>query len=307
MKKIIIQAAFGTGILAALAVLSAFWVKQPDLTLTESIARKFESDEERKERLHQEALVREEQRRQEFLKQASCKPEKPLSKGEIYALAMQDYWKIQMNELWGAEEKIDWWKELGIFLDEIPSDINEKICQLERDEDGKPIRFGNKACYPWKLTEYDTFEKLQEWKDNGGKAENLEDLFGNEWRGEYYDPEKGFLQQPDFYNKESDFAVVQRDYGGTVWYPRDCCGLLSYDETVQNGLDSQVVYSGLANLSGKKNEIFKKMYFLTIRFKYIDYNVKSDSGLEYVVSYGKNENYIFRVFPVSSCGKVINL
>ncbi|ROV57049.1 hypothetical protein [Neisseria chenwenguii] len=233
MKKIIIWLIFGAGILSAWAVLFAFMVKQPDLTLMESIARKFESHEERKERLHQEALVREEMLKQEFLKQASCKPEKPLSKGEIYALAMQDYWKIQMNELWGAEEEISQLKEEGQFSDEVPSDINEKICQLERDEDGKPIRFGNKACYPWKLTEYDTFEKLQEWKDNGGKAENLEDLFGNEWKGEYYDPEKGFLQQPDFYNKESDFAVVQRSMNETRWYPRDCCGLLSYDEVIQ--------------------------------------------------------------------------
>lgn len=305
MKKIILWSVFGAGILSAWAVLFAFMVKQPDLTLMESIARKFESHEEREERLHQEALVREEMLKQEFLKQASCTPDKPLSKGEIYALAMQDYWKTQMNELWDAEKKISQLKEEGQFSDEIPSDINEQICQLERDKDGNPLRFGNKACYPWKLTEYDTFEKLQEWKDNGGTAENLEDLFGNEWKGEYYDPAKGFLQQPDFYNKESDFAVVQRSMNETRWYPRDCCGLLSYDEVIQKKLGMRVVYWGWDNFSEREKKTFKKLYFLSIKFKNIDYNARFSNGQEFIVSHGKGRNYIFGIFPISPCGKII--
>lgn len=285
------------------AVLFAFMVKQPDLTLMESIARKFESHEERQERLHQEALVREEQRRQEFLKQASCTPEKPLSKGEIYALAMQDYWKIQMNELWGAEEEISQLKEEGQFSDEIPSDINEQICQLERDKDGKPLRFGNKACYPWKLTEYDTFEKLQEWKDSGGKAENLEDLFGNEWRGEYYDPAKGFLQQPDFYNKESDFAVVQRDFNGTVWYPKDCCQLFNYNEMTGRGMDG-IGYGNIWPQTVENELYFKKIYFLSIHSISIDNDVRTKRGIEFL-PYPQDYMFPIIIFPVSPCGKII--
>lgn len=69
---------------------------------------------------------------------------------------MQNYWRREMERLWALD------KALG--EDEFPpvtTDITDNTCGLVRDKRGNPLTISRDTCYPWKITEYDTLEKLR--------------------------------------------------------------------------------------------------------------------------------------------------
>ena len=87
----------------------------------------------------------------------SCTPPTPLSQGELFALAMQDYWKKMLLGLWEED------KESNKFYsqDGFEIHITDSDCGLIRDRKGNPLKIDRKTCYPWKMGKYDTLEKLQ--------------------------------------------------------------------------------------------------------------------------------------------------
>lgn len=282
-------------------------VKEPDLTFYESVKRKLETPEEKEARRVAENAARDEAAKRSFLEQASCRPKQPLSQGELYALAMQDYWRIRTDRLRTADSRIIKAKKEQEIIDEIPDNINRKICGLKWDKEAKNWRFEKRICYPWKLEEFDTYEKIVTWYEEGNRAENLEELLHEKWHGEIYDPKKGFLHQPDFYHQESSFAVIQRDDNGTRWYPKDCCRLIDDKEAKLKKSEQVVVHDWIIKQFPETRKVLPNLNYLAIKSKLIDYNVRFEKGIEFTPRRNDVEKYFTYIYMVNSCGKIINL
>lgn len=85
----------------------------------------------------------------------SCRPEHRLSQGELYALAMQDYWLHHMDSNWWGDEKYAYrHPEEGKYKPE------DKLC---RDSSWNRKLFQNSDnCYPRIIKEYNTLERLHQ-------------------------------------------------------------------------------------------------------------------------------------------------
>ena len=112
MKKIYII--FRT-IFLLLFVAFIYYIARPEIKPKEmlsSVRSLFETKEETDLREIREAM--------------ECTPDKPLSRGERYALAMKEYWQRQVNSHWGADE----WLEQEVWGDAAPRGfvtINERM------------------------------------------------------------------------------------------------------------------------------------------------------------------------------------
>jgi len=229
-----------------------------------------------------------------------CKPDKPLSRGERYALAMKEYWRRQVNSHWGADE----WLEQEVWGDAAPRGfvtINERMCGLEYDWTGHPEFMKTDSCYPFRLDGYPTLEALlkkqPEFVSERGNSD-FAYMVRKNLGGKKYDPAReGFLQQPDYYNRPSGFGVLKTDDWYVKFYAEDCCTLLTYQQFVPYIKQRSPIW-GDRIINDIPIEIRENADYLAIKYTFVKSNIgkKSSDSLN---SYGYR-------YIVNPCGELVS-
>ena len=229
-----------------------------------------------------------------------CKPDKPLSRGERYALAMKEYWRRQVNSHWGADE----WLEQEVWGDAAPRGfvtINERMCGLEYDWTGHPEFMKTDSCYPFRLDGYPTLEALlkkqPEFVSERGNSD-FAYMVRKNLGGIKYDPNgEGFLQQPDYYNRPSGFGVLKTDDWYVKFYAEDCCTLLTYQQFVPYIKQRSPIW-GDRIINDIPIEIRENADYLAIKYTFVKSNIgkKSSDSLN---SYGYR-------YIVNPCGELVS-
>ena len=268
-----------------------YYVIQPEIKPKEilsSVRSLFETKEETRSREIREAM--------------ECKPDKPLSRGERYALAMKEYWQQRVNAHWWGDE----WLENNMD-DPPPKGIytivaNKNMCGLERDWLGHPKFMRTDSCYPFRLDGYPTLEALlKKQPEFVSEHENSDfakfaDMVRKNFGGKKYDPAgEGFLQQPEHYHRPSGFGVLKTDDWFVKFYAEDCCTLNSYQEFVAY-LKQKYPMKWQSWVKTIPIEVRENSDYLTIDYVFAKSKVddNSDEG-------GYNEMYL-----VNPCGELVN-
>lgn len=278
------------------------------------------------------ARQKEEQLRQETAAFYACRPEKPLSREELLARAMQNYWRREMERLWALD------KALG--EDEIPpvtTHITDNTCGLVRDKRGNPLTISRDTCYPWKIREYNSEEELrakiravpylleERWKKVKWKEERdsntgllvgrLEDgLSTYEYivqeilHGQVMHPERELPYLPgELKNDRASFSVIHHEGARTSWYGPDCCKLVTYDEIKEKEV---LFLKGRAHYLPPDIRI-EDVTFLQVTSGLIDHTWHNGrEGVFYLSRgeiYGIDEDsfdYTTLFFEVSPCGAI---
>ena len=229
-----------------------------------------------------------------------CKPDKPLSRGERYALAMKEYWRRQVNSHWGADE----WLEQEVWGDAAPRGfvtINERMCGLEYDWTGHPEFMKTDSCYPFRLDGYPTLEALLKKQPEFVYERGNSDfayMVRKNLGGKKYDPAReGFLQQPDYYNRPSGFGVLKTDDWYVKFYAEDCCTLLTYQQFVPYIKQRSPIW-GDRIINDIPIEIRENADYLAIKYTFVKSNIgkKSSDSLN---SYGYR-------YIVNPCGELVS-
>lgn len=200
----------------------------------------------------------------------SCISEKPLSKGELYAKGMQDYFKLRTHKILESHEYMN--EEYNVIVGEY-NRFYSQSCGILEDDDNVS-HFTSKACFPYKTTKYDTFDKLKQWHKHGIEVEDYQQLISQYWQGTVIDPYHESVYKPEWYNRSADFAIVQY-IGGTIkYYPKDCCQLVDFNEV--NQVRELETYTYRVN-----EQLYKPFYFLRIKAIDID-EVRDPKKLNYL-------------------------
>ena len=263
-----------------------YYVIQPEITpkkILSSIRSLFETKKETRSREIREAM--------------ECKPDKPLSRGERYALAMKEYWQRQVKWHWRADK----WLENN--MDDPPPKgiytivINKNMCGLERDWLGHPKFMRTDSCYPFRLDGYPTLEALLEKQPEFvSEHSNIEfaDVVRKNLDGKKYDPAgEGFLQQPEHYHRPSGFGVLKTDDWHVKFYAEDCCTLLTYQQFVPY-IKQRSPMRGDEIINDIPIEIRERADYLVIKYTFV--NEESLSRLD----------YYRRSYIVNPCGELVD-
>ena len=266
-----------------------YYVIQPEITprkILSSIRSLFETKKETRSREIREAM--------------ECKPDKPLSRGERYALAMKEYWQRQVNRHWGEDE----WIEKEVWGDAAPRGfitINERMCGLEEGSFNHPRFMRTDSCYPFRLDGYPTLEALlKKQPEFVSEHSNIEfaDVVRKNLDGKKYDPAgEGFLQQPEHYHRPSGFGVLKTDNWSVKFYAEDCCVLLPYQEFISDFKQTAPTYwkSWINNIP---IEIRESAEYLNIEDTSIKSKIDDDAR-----EGGESGS---KTYLVSPCGKLVN-
>ena len=212
--------------------------------------------------------TKEETRNREIREAMECKPDKPLSRGERYALAMKEYWRRQMNRHWREDE----WMEQNLPT-AVPVrgyiTINERMCGLEYDWTGHPEFMKTDSCYPFRLDSYPTLEALlkkqPEFVSKRGNSE-FADVVRKNLGGKKYDPAgEGFLQKPEHFHHPSRFGVLKTESWDVWFYAEDCCTLDSYQEFVAYLKQTNPLY-WQSRIKRIPIEVREKAEYLTVKY-----------------------------------------
>ena len=286
MKKIYI---IFRNVFLLLFVAFIYYIARPEIKPREilsSVRSLFETKEETRNRRIREAM--------------ECTPDKPLSRGERYALAMKEYWRRQVNSHWGADE----WLEQEVWGDAAPRGfvtINERMCGLEYDWNNHPEFMKTDSCYPFRLDGYPTLEALlkkqPEFVSERGNSD-FAYMVRKNLGGKKYDPAgEGFLQQPDYYNRPSGFGVLKTDDWYVKFYAEDCCTLLTYQQFVPYIKQRSPIW-GDRIINDIPIEIRENADYLAIKYTFVKSNIgkKSSDSLN---SYGYR-------YIVNPCGELVS-
>ena len=181
-------------------------------------------------------------KKERYLKELSCVPEKTLDKGIIYAEAMKQYWDWKIRTIWYRYEEYSKGEHpMGKYDAMLSAEKIKKECGLEKNIFGQR-KFTKNTCLP-----------LVTQKNKPLRI---------------YNPKKdGYLYPPENYNKDVDFTVDMRGY----LFKEDCCKLLTYEEMKneinnfqKKNLNIRLVDFDLTN----NEEILRKVYFLRINHSY---------------------------------------
>lgn len=225
---------------------------------------------------------------QKIEEMTSCQPEIPLSKGEIYAKAMQEYWRRQMNWVLNYDEY------LGTDDAGFKITANSELCKIE---DG---HFKSTYCYPWRIDLPITLEYLQKKYPTYIKEGYLYGV-KNLLQGKIYDPKKeDYLYQPEYYNQDAPFSIIQNYELNKHWYAPDCCRLVDYEDYEKiDDLNNKNIIKGLVLRKWDSNfpkDKLQKINFLRLKVHYLN-----TSGFPEFNTDGFSIYYI----PVNHCGNII--
>lgn len=304
-KKVLIIAFLAVIVIALLCLWRIVVVRERyHQSWQESVHYFYELGPMRQARKDKELLVR-------YNEQLACRPEKPLSEGELFARAMQDYWRHEMASVWRSNAYLD-----AQFGKELPSGASESpwalgpFCRYIRDPD-KPLAINDDNCYPRILRQDNTLEKFYQ------RAEELQNdklMFDDLLqRNEIYRPENvTYLYTPNLYNREANFAVYSTAL--TRWYPKDCCTIVSYEQMMKldqqakigGGIDGLPYYSPNWRSDLILEKRINNKYFLITKYLNISpvkktlYRYFHDSDM-----YRDIYHYEYRYRPITPCGKIL--
>ena len=290
MKKIYI---IFRNIFLLLFVAFIYYIARPEIKPREilsSVRSLFETKEETDLREIREAM--------------ECKPDKPLSRGERYALAMKEYWRRWVKWHWSADEwlenNMDDLPPKGLFFEGIV--FNKNMCGLERDWLGHPKFMRTDSCYPFRLDGYPTLEALlKKQPEFVSEHENSDfakfaDMVRKNFGGKKYDPAgEGFLQQPEYYHRPSGFGVLKTEDSFVRYYSENCCMLHSYQEFAAY-LKQKYPMKWQSWAKTIPIEVRENSDYLTIDYVYAKSKIDSNSD-----DGGYNEMYL-----VNPCGELVN-
>ena len=277
---------------------------------------------------------KEEQLRQETAAFYACRPEKPLSREELLARAMQNYWRREMERLWALD------KALG--EDEIPpvtTHITDNTCGLVRDKRGNPLTISRDTCYPWKIREYNSEEKLRariqavpyllkerekkvKWKAERDSSTGLlvywledglstyEYIVQEILHGQVMHPERELPYLPgELKNDRASFSVMHHEGAWISWYGPDCCKLVTYDEIKRKKVLTLEEEDRLHYLPPDIR--IEDVPFLQVTYSSVDHTWPNGREGVFYLSRGEidaiDENffdYITLFFEVSPCGAI---
>ena len=266
-----------------------YYIARPEIKPREilsSVRSLFETKEETRNRRIREAM--------------ECKPDKPLSRGERYALAMKEYWRRQVNSHWGRDQWLERNNGGDVWRGYIT--INERMCGLKYDWFDHPEFMKTDSCYPFRLDGYPTLEALEsllkkqpDFVPEEANAEFAEVARKN-LGGKKYDPAgEGFLQQPEHYHRPSGFGVLKTSNWFVKFYAEDCCTLNSYQEFVAY-LRQKYPMKWQSWVKTIPIEVRENSDYLTIDYVYAKSKIDSNSDEE-----GYNEMYL-----VNPCGELVD-
>ena len=265
--------------------------------------------------------------RQAIAAASVCK-QVPKSDGERFALTMREYWQREIQSLWQQDARLNQYY-LGA---QGRIDVTDKDCGLIRDGAGNPQRIGRDTCYPWKLEEYNTLDKLTErlklvpefgatrgfaqpTSHEGGWIydEIVRGLLG----GEVNHPETEALYLPEHAGGKTGFAVLHKRGNAVRWYGPDCCRLVSIAEGEEQWRDlrkddaKQAVQISLVGTISLPPGIAKEdLRYLRVSYRDVDFNLTSGQGGVNALGKGEIDDfnlYVFKYFLVSPCGVIICL
>ena len=285
MKKIYI---IFRNIFLLLFVAFIYYIARPEIKPKEilsSVRSLFETKEETDLREIREAM--------------ECTPDKPLSRGERYALAMKEYWRRWVKWHWREDE----WLEQNLPT-AVPVrgyiTINERMCGLEYDWTGHPEFMKTDSCYPFRLDGYPTLEALlkkqSEFVSKRGNSD-FAYMVRKNLGGIKYDPNgEGFLQQPDYYNRPSGFGVLKTDDWFVKFYAEDCCTMRSYQEFVAY-IKQKYPMDWQSWISDIPIEVRENAQYLTIKYTYAPSKIDDDTR-----EGGESRS---RTYLVNPCGELV--
>ena len=266
-----------------------YYIARPEIKPREilsSVRSLFETKEETDLREIREAM--------------ECTPDKPLSRGERYALAMKEYWRRWVKWHWREDE----WLEQNLPT-AVPVrgyiTINERMCGLKYDWFDHPEFMKTDSCYPFRLDGYPTLEALlkkqPEFVSERGNSD-FAYMVRKNLGGIKYDPVgEGFLQQPDYYNRPSGFGVLKTDSWSVHFYAEDCCTMRSYQEFVAY-LKQKYPMNWQSWRSNIPIGIKENAEYLTIKYTYAPSKIDDDTR-----EGGESETKTFLVNP---CGELVS-
>ena len=265
-----------------------YYIARPEIKPREilsSVRSLFETKEETRNRRIREAM--------------ECTPDKPLSRGERYALAMKEYWRRQVNSHWGRDQWLERNNGGDVWRGYIT--INERMCGLKYDWFDHPEFMKTDSCYPFRLDGYPTLEALlkkqPEFVSERGNSD-FAYMVRKNLGGKKYDPAgEGFLQQPDYYNRPSGFGVLKTDDWYVKFYAEDCCTLLTYQQFVPYIKQRSPIW-GDRIINDIPIEIRENADYLAIKYTFVKSNIgkKSSDSLN---SYGYR-------YIVNPCGELVS-
>lgn len=247
------------------------------------------------------ACQTEEEKRQAHLEELlSCKPETPLSKGELYERAMQDYWKYRMEWVWEAdkyliEKQEEEYSGLGWLAPSVDKKIATKKCGLTWTWLGKPDKITKDTCYPRKITQYHTVEdSIYSYKH---PEKTIEEFLKNRGAKSYRLERDPPLYRAEFYNKDTDFTVVHAMPASYDFYPKDCCTLMTIQGIKAFRDEYREQWKEGIWVHGWRKDMIKKHIDNSYLFLVVKYFYGSTEKRGYSIDY--------YYYPISHCGKLI--
>lgn len=232
----------------------------------------------------------EEETKARYDKLLACKPNKPLSKGELYEKAMIQYWENNTNSAFNADA-VAYESEM-----EKPKEYRNKLigneyqikCNLTYHEDGTPDKVINDICYPYQVYQFKNLRDFYFGNYKESKNKNLADFIVNNKAQVYRWDKQPPIYKAENYNKDVDFMVRQNLYSLSI-YPTDCCKLLSYNELLQK--DTNHIYAHRWYKEILPLESLYNHNFLVIK---TSYGILNPPYQEY-----------YSVYPITQCGEII--
>ncbi|MBR6027226.1 MAG: hypothetical protein IK065_06505 [Neisseriaceae bacterium] len=258
--------------------------------------------------------------RQKYIEILSCVPEKPIDEKVLFAEAMKQYWQYRMNKLLEQDKMI---KDDWTYQHVEPFSIVEFHCGLKFDKKGKSLEITKETCYPW-IVPYknleELFQDIHKIKFEWTHGRDVDTAFRKRMYSLNAKPYKPEIDD-NIYLSNQNFSIIKRDnVTDTVFYPADCCRLISYqgidiDKKNDEKHKPHNAYSEYI-VSLLPNQVLDKIYFLEIKRQLID-RVRDDqpyeglgenlrtSNYEHINKFLKETKgkYGYYYYPISLCGK----
>lgn len=226
-----------------------------------------------------------------YTKMLACKPDEPLSKGELYEKAMISYWKYNTNSAFSADYAAyeTEMEKPKLYRNELAGNEYQIKCGLTYHTDGTPDKVTKDVCYPYQVYQFDNLRDFYFVDDKDFKNKNINDFIINNKAQVYRWDKQPPIYKAENYHKDVDFMVRHQTYYLDI-YPTDCCKLLSYDEVLQRNKSSTYAYRW--HEESVPIEMLQQNNFLLIKKLY---NIITQPP--YKESYS--------IYPVTHCGDIL--
>ncbi|MBE9577678.1 MULTISPECIES: hypothetical protein [Moraxella] len=222
----------------------------------------------------------------------ACKPDKPLSKGELYEKAMVQYWQKKTDYAFRADYNAyeSEMEKPKLYRNKLAGNEYQFKCGLTYHADGTPDKVTNDICYPYQVYQFDDLNDFYFGDDKESKNKNIYDFIKNNNAQVYRWDKQPPIYTKEHYNKDVDF-MVRHSIDRVRIYPKDCCKLLNYQEVLSQEKNGVFYYSGWSRSLVSKEHL-SKHHFLSIKTIETRFH---DNTVE--------DTYF--LYPITHCGKIL--